>query len=100
SVKLTDCPIPSWHAVHPVRSTGCGELLPTYASMLGCVVNGCGNFSYPFLSIARWQVWHRSIFGTRMKFTSSTTFGRMTCWILMVGAMKSSSGAVRQESLV
>ena len=50
-------------------------------------------------SIARWQVWHRSIFGTRVKFTSSTTLGRMICWTLMVGAMKSSSGAFAEVVL-
>ena len=45
SLKLTDCPMPSWHTVQPVLSMGCGELLPTYRSRSGCVLNGCGYFS-------------------------------------------------------
>src|SRR5438477_12835291 len=95
-LKLTDCHMPSWHTVQPMRSIGCGDLLPRYASRLGCVVNGCGYFSKPALSIPRWQVVHRSIFGTVLKFTSSTTSGRISWLILIVGARKSSRGALRK----
>ena len=40
SRKLTDCPMPSWQTVQPIRSIGCGESPPRLMDRFGCIVDG------------------------------------------------------------
>ncbi len=88
-------PRPWWQAVQPTFSIGWGPRRKVSRS--GWVRKGWGAFSYPFLSMARWQVVQRSTFGVPEKFTSSTRLPGMIWLILREGLARSRMGRFRTK---